>query len=429
MSRESNEFKTITTHISGGKGGKGGQGGVEGGGGGAGEGPTVKYDIKAVENFTTNIRIQSDDTVLEVKLERWLNAPDPKEKHARSCGLRQKSTCLWLLRHQSFVHWQDNPGKLLWIEGPWEVKDLTKTDSETDSDADSGTDSDLRHDALDFLPASVMHAFTAALAFALGTFVHEEAALASAGSLGALVVRAMSGTGKTILSSAVIEELFKHRRNNTAIAYFYFDFSEDSKQKNGRTYLILDALDECNNHDIITSFVQKITAWPDIRLHVLVANVEKLLHWIVYSAWPLTVAELEDTIAFDFSDSAHYIFDPEQRTIRGTFMQWMSGLVSVTHPEGENILDTDGVLRDDCIHPVGCNTCPIRVSAKVAHPLMAETCIDYLLHFADPTHPLNVDTFPHSRLFLVVASFGPSNASLDLTAITLHACLPLSHAS
>jgi hypothetical protein len=145
-------------------------------------------------------------------------------------------------------------------------------------------------------------------------------------------------------------------------------------------------------------------------------DVEKLLHWIVYSAWPLTVAELEDTIAFDFSDSAHYIFDPEQRTIRGTFMQWMSGLVSVTHPEGENILDTDGVLRDDCIvslahssvqdylllpleqHPVGCNTCPIRVSAKVAHPLMAETCIDYLLHFADPTHPFNVDTFPQYPL-------------------------------
>ncbi|KAJ7268977.1 hypothetical protein C8J57DRAFT_1227735 [Mycena rebaudengoi] len=38
---------------------------------------------------------------------------------------------------------------------------------------------------------NVMHAFAAALAFALGTFVHEEAALACTGSLGALVVRAM----------------------------------------------------------------------------------------------------------------------------------------------------------------------------------------------------------------------------------------------
>ncbi|KAJ7215677.1 hypothetical protein B0H12DRAFT_1154577 [Mycena haematopus] len=58
MSRESaNEFATLVAHISGGNGGKGGEGGVRGGGGGVGEGPTVNYDIKAVENFTTNISL------------------------------------------------------------------------------------------------------------------------------------------------------------------------------------------------------------------------------------------------------------------------------------------------------------------------------------------------------------------------------------
>ncbi|KAJ6585935.1 hypothetical protein B0H19DRAFT_1060115 [Mycena capillaripes] len=61
---ESNEFKTVINEISGGKGGKGGEGGVEGGGGGAGEGPTVNYDIKAIENFTTHI--------LKEDLGRWL---------------------------------------------------------------------------------------------------------------------------------------------------------------------------------------------------------------------------------------------------------------------------------------------------------------------------------------------------------------------
>ncbi|KAJ7815121.1 ankyrin repeat-containing domain protein [Mycena leptocephala] len=441
------------------------------------------------------------DTVLEVKLEQWLNAPDPREKHARSCGLRQESTCLWLLRHKDFIHWQDNPGKLLWIEGP-------------------------------------------------------------------------SGSGKTILSSTVIEELFKHRGNNTAIAYFYFDFSDDSKQSTeialrrlvlqlsrqcpvsyrtlsnnyeassgqtvptwaelldllqkllqelGRTYLILDALDECGNYDIIATFVQRITAWSGIRLHVLITSqprdifetsfsslenilripiqknttsedidlfvtstlasskmlkawesksatiisrilqksngmfrlaycllqelerckkpaeldamldalpntlhdiyarwlspemlparylpdMEKLLHWIVYSARPLTVAELEDTIAFDFSNSARYIFDPVRHTFRGAFMEWMSGLVSVNHPESENILDAhdDYLLLPLEKHPTGCNACPIHVTETVAHPLMAETCIDYLLHFADPTHPLNVDTFPDYPLASYAAEY------------------------
>jgi hypothetical protein len=78
-------------------------------------------------------------------------------------------------------------------------------------------------------------------------------------------------------------------------------------------------------------------------------DVKKLLHWSIYSARPLTVAELEETIGFDFSNSARYIFDPEQRTVRGAFMQWMSGLVSVNHPESENILDAHDVLRGDCI--------------------------------------------------------------------------------
>jgi hypothetical protein len=38
------------------------------------------------------------------------------------------------------------------------------------------------------------------------------------------------------------------------------------------TYLILDALDECRNYDIIARFVQTITAWSGIRLHVLITS-------------------------------------------------------------------------------------------------------------------------------------------------------------
>ncbi|KAJ7266160.1 hypothetical protein C8J57DRAFT_384728 [Mycena rebaudengoi] len=40
-------------NIYGGLGGNGGQSSIQGGGGGAGEGPTMNYDINAVENFTT----------------------------------------------------------------------------------------------------------------------------------------------------------------------------------------------------------------------------------------------------------------------------------------------------------------------------------------------------------------------------------------
>ncbi|KAJ7256360.1 ankyrin repeat-containing domain protein [Mycena rebaudengoi] len=197
------------------------------------------------------------DTVVQDKLEKWLNAPDPKEKHTRSYNLRHESTCLWLLQDERFMHWQDHPGELLWIEGS-------------------------------------------------------------------------SGTGKTILSSTVIEQLFLDRaahgcQNRTAIAYFYFDFGDSSKQfidnairrlilqisaqcpnpnktlsdhyqtyngqkdltrqqllvllktllgELGRTYLVLDALDECRpeDHHILVDFVQTVLSWVEVHLHIVVTS-------------------------------------------------------------------------------------------------------------------------------------------------------------
>jgi hypothetical protein len=129
----------------------------------------------------------------------------------------------------------------------------------------------------------------------------------------------------------VVEQLFKDRtsigskNSGTAIGYFYFDFGGGSKQSmeyalrrlvlqlsaqcanpygilskhynlyNGqkvptwdellvllekllkdldRTYLVLDALDECRteDHDLIVDFVQTILGWSAVRLHVLVTS-------------------------------------------------------------------------------------------------------------------------------------------------------------
>jgi hypothetical protein len=129
----------------------------------------------------------------------------------------------------------------------------------------------------------------------------------------------------------VIDQLFKDRtsignkNSGTAIAYFYFDFGGGDKQLMehalrrlvlqlsaqcpipydmllkyydlydgqkvptwdellvllekllkdlDRTYLILDALDECRteDHDLIVDFVRTILDWSAVRLHVLVTS-------------------------------------------------------------------------------------------------------------------------------------------------------------
>ncbi|KAJ7852744.1 hypothetical protein B0H13DRAFT_2581545 [Mycena leptocephala] len=108
MSRESNEFETVITHIFGGKGGNGGEGGVEGGGGGAGDGPTVNYDINAVENFTTNIGgslvIQSDrlkEDLGKWLAGRWLSAEEEiAVAHHGKPALRRGSTSLMKTKSQ-----------------------------------------------------------------------------------------------------------------------------------------------------------------------------------------------------------------------------------------------------------------------------------------------------------------------------------------
>ena len=129
----------------------------------------------------------------------------------------------------------------------------------------------------------------------------------------------------------VVEQLFKDRtsigtkNSGSAIAYFYFDFGGGDKQLMehalrrlvlqlsaqcmipygmlleyydvydgqkiptwdellvllerllkdfDRTYLVLDALDECRteDHDLIVDFVQTILGWSGVRLHVLVTS-------------------------------------------------------------------------------------------------------------------------------------------------------------
>ncbi|KAJ7629681.1 ankyrin repeat-containing domain protein [Mycena polygramma] len=148
---------------------------------------------------------------------------------------------------------------------------------------------------------------------------------------GCLCIRGISGTGKSVLSSIVIDNLFKHRvkvRNscpdppNLAVAYFYFDFGDEKKQllqnmlrsiimqlsaqsptpysvldqhfescqgevfptyddllvmlatilsECTRTYIVLDALDECSEPDALIQFFCTLRGWAK-PVHLFVAS-------------------------------------------------------------------------------------------------------------------------------------------------------------
>lgn len=130
------------------------------------------------------------------------------------------------------------------------------------------------------------------------------------------------GSGKTILSSTIIQYLLDHcrRRPGSAVLYFYFDFNESEKQRHenllrslisqlflcqnstsdlldslykcGRqpthqellatlhpmmtasneVFVIVDALDECTERPEHLSDIEEIMRWKDVHLHVLVTS-------------------------------------------------------------------------------------------------------------------------------------------------------------
>ncbi|KAJ7482175.1 ankyrin repeat-containing domain protein [Mycena galericulata] len=214
-------------------------------------------DLAINQSTNTHTLEKVHDAVVSEKLEKWLRTPpDMTQKHHDTEKLRKDSTGLWFLEGNQFIEWQDNAG-VLWIEGP-------------------------------------------------------------------------SGAGKSVLSSAVISKLIADKKlfnkmetsTSTALAFFYYDFRNKEAQsveialrriilqlsaqspypyrvleehyllskgqilpnhddlieilqqlleECGRTYIILDALDECDytNFQELVDLVLTLRKWDKTPLHLL----------------------------------------------------------------------------------------------------------------------------------------------------------------
>ncbi|KAJ7608282.1 hypothetical protein DFH06DRAFT_1377559 [Mycena polygramma] len=194
----------------------------------------------------------------KTELREWFQALDMRDKQRATHALRHNDTGSWFLQDAKFVKWKEEPG-CLWIRGN-------------------------------------------------------------------------SGTGKSILSSIAINHLFDYRlvkvanghpaTPNFGIAYFYFDFRDEKKQlletmlrsiimqlsaqsptpysvldqhfnscQGGKfptyddllamlpttlaqftsTYIVLDALDECSEHDELVQLISNLRGWGQ-PVHLLVAS-------------------------------------------------------------------------------------------------------------------------------------------------------------
>ncbi|KAJ7111250.1 ankyrin repeat-containing domain protein [Mycena epipterygia] len=478
---------------------------------------TGRIEIGSVQIADTTTRIadntaQVQVSVLEQKLEKWLQSPPnmAETQHATQ-KLHHEGTGGWFLNGNQFGEWRDCPG-CLWIEGN-------------------------------------------------------------------------SGAGKSVLSSIVIRKLFDDRKSSlgsiSSIGYFYFDFRDEKKQiveimlrsiilqlsaqspkpytvleqaynsskgqtlptyqnlldildqlfqEFNHTYIILDALDECNEHELVVQLISRLrgqnkgplhllftsqsreiftaafdgvphlllgpqTTWDDIGHFVaselqskrlkhwarhtteittkvleksdgmfrfaacllvelsrnifisdpeqVLANlpsdlfeiynrflspiqpsafpyVERVLRWLICSAQPLALPELEDCLAFELPEShQHGVYDPAKRgDYANRVCELLEGLVTVTAVAMppywvENEEDSARWKHVTLAHTSVAeylvsrgfaeNHCEYDLNQERSHTFLAQTCVGYLLHFTD--HPFNSETFLNYPLSSYAAKY------------------------
>lgn len=205
-------------------------------------------DTPSHQNWANNHR----EGIIQ-KIREWLSAPDPSTNYQKALEQRQDDTGLWFLESDQYNAWKTGAASFLWLHG-------------------------------------------------------------------------IPGCGKTVLSSTVLQNLIQHCRTHPgrAHAYFYFDFNDMNKQNpelmlrslisqlsqqctraptsldrlfsscNGgqrqplshaleevlqqmiqelpHVYILLDALDECDERTKLMDMLESIATWQLQNLHVLLTS-------------------------------------------------------------------------------------------------------------------------------------------------------------
>ncbi|KAF8122515.1 ankyrin repeat-containing domain protein [Mycena galopus ATCC 62051] len=214
----------INVNISGGVGAPGGEsyGKGTGGAGGTGEGPTVHLSIIAE------------------KLEKWLQFPPAmQQKQHDTEQFHMDGTGQWLLENDKFVNWEKNGG-VLWIEGNL-IQQLFAQEPQSTC-------------AVGFFYFDFRQKETQSVEIALRQIVLQISAQAP----------------------HPYETLNKH-----------YELSKGQKLPNsqdlhgilyrllgelGCTYIVLDALDECDDFKEIVTLVSVLRAWKETPLHLLITS-------------------------------------------------------------------------------------------------------------------------------------------------------------
>jgi ankyrin repeat protein len=153
--------------------------------------------------------------------------------------------------------------------------------------------------------------------------------------------------------------------------------------------------------------------------------IQAIFRWLVFSARPVTSNELADAIAFrlddpafDFSDLDKSIYYPKRRQGNSDIFTLLEGLIVIKNDRWSSakltIAFAHSSVKDYVLSPQFQQAFGpfIDLTRSVSHKFITQTCVRYLLIFADAKHSVTEKTLPEYPLSLYAAKYWHHHLSL-----------------
>ncbi|KAJ6558889.1 hypothetical protein DFH09DRAFT_527964 [Mycena vulgaris] len=152
--------------------------------------------------------------------------------------------------------------------------------------------------------------------------------------------------------------------------------------------------------------------------------IQAIFWWLVFSARQATSGELADAIAFrlsdsdfDFSDLAKSIYDPNRCRGNSDIFKLLEGLIVIKNDGSDkpSIALPHSSVKDYILSPQFQQEfgAIIDLTKEVSHKFTAQTCVRYLLIFADNNHSMTKDTTRLPNVVVCRRILVPSPAALQ----------------
>jgi ankyrin repeat protein len=146
------------------------------------------------------------------------------------------------------------------------------------------------------------------------------------------------------------------------------------------------------------------------------AFVQAIFRWLVFAARQVSSDELAGAISFnlsdpnfDFSDPAKSIYDPRRHGGNYDIFKLLEGLIVIKESRWDklSISFTHSSVKDYILSPQFRQqfNSIIDLTKGVSHRFITQTCVRYLLLFADAKHMLTEDTHPNYPISLYAAQY------------------------